>query len=421
MSWLFEMLVPALLVSVLAAVCLAMIPNGPPRLRLGVAFAGLAAWAVPWPLIKIPLAIPGLAVLSLSWANPFLDTAPVPGAWLGGWTLLRPSGLLPVGMLALFAPGFVWLMADGRSLGTLISGWRRRSSSGESLRALLPTPLGTTRAQIRIVRGTRVAAASGWLRPTIWIGDRFASEDDLRLALVHECWHIRRGDPLWIALVVVLRRAFWWNPLIAYLGGQAVLALESACDSLCAQSIGKHRYIERLAAMMLDRTPADTAVLLATARNPNFNVLRLQHLTSETYLRTRERALVAALALATVIGVGAQTLETPASKPAWSHVSVPQTPAGRALTALLGAFNRGEPELMNAYLGAYTPQEIDMPLHQWTNGLELLEIVNSERLSIEYLVEDQASGARKIGRLQVADAEPIVVTDSELHSSPSRR
>ena len=86
----------------------------------------------------------------------------------------------------------------------------------------------------------------------------------------------------------------------------------------------------------------------------------------------------------------------------------------RALAALLGAFNDGDLESVGAYLGAYTPQEVRLDLYDWTSGLELVDIVESEPLSIEYLVKAKEGGARKVGRLEVAASEPIRVMDSEL-------
>ncbi|HET8697369.1 MAG TPA: hypothetical protein VFO94_07790, partial [Gammaproteobacteria bacterium] len=52
MSALLEMLIPAAGLSLLALGCLALLPRAPAELRFSIAAAGLAAWMVPWPLLR---------------------------------------------------------------------------------------------------------------------------------------------------------------------------------------------------------------------------------------------------------------------------------------------------------------------------------------------------------------------------------
>src|SRR5690606_28889135 len=64
MIGLAEMVLTASLVSGAAALCLALVPHAPPRLRFRIALAGLAAWVVPWPLLSIPVEIPMPAAIA---------------------------------------------------------------------------------------------------------------------------------------------------------------------------------------------------------------------------------------------------------------------------------------------------------------------------------------------------------------------
>lgn len=403
MSGLLEMLVPATLVSTAAIACLALLPDAPPRTRFSLAIAGLAAWLAPWPWIHLPLAIPdGVVVFNLT-SGPHSLTAP-------------NAPLYPVYAMALpVLIGLVQLVRDYGAFRATLRDWRARSRSGEMLRAWLPDDLRTTRAEIRIVSGARVAAASGWFRPTIWLGDELGTDADLRVALVHECWHLRRRDPVWVALVAALRRAYWWNPLVTHLADQAVLMTESLCDRRCIATLGRRDYVGRLAAMMLEAgDSASTPSLAPAARRPSLNVRRLKLLDATPRLRPRDYAVLAFFCVAATAAAAAQVVEAPGARPDWSRVSIPATPAGRALAALLGAFNDGDLESVGAYLGAYTPQEVRLDLYDWTSGLELVDIVESEPLSIEYLVKAKEGGARKVGRLEVAASEPIRVMDSEL-------
>ncbi len=119
-----------------------------------------------------------------------------------------------------------------------------RSRPADELRALLPRELAAVAADVRLVEGSSIAAASGVLRPTIWLGDRH-TDVHRTLVLVHELWHVRARDPAWLLAIAAVRRAYWWNPLVAYLARQAVLMIESTCDHRCAVQFGKAAYVAR--------------------------------------------------------------------------------------------------------------------------------------------------------------------------------
>jgi hypothetical protein len=170
--------------------------------------------------------------------------------------------------------------------------------------------------------------------------------------------------------------------------------------------------------MMLD-AGSDSARLVAAARRSSLDVQRLRLLHGKICLRARDCALIGVLFSAGLLLTGFQLSESPLAKPRWSHVGIPATPAGKALAAVIDAFNAGDVELMNIYLGAYTPQEVSLRLDGRAGRLELLDIVSSEPLSIEYLVRGERDEATRIGRLDVADAAAILVTRSEFRSVPS--
>ena len=252
MSALGETLATALVLSGLAACCLALLPRTPPRIRFGIAAWGLPAWLVPWGAIHI-------ALPSSSAAAPLVE-------WLGGAqaSTLQPaqarldaSAALGVAVAAAFFVGFVLFVCDCVALRRCLRSWRARSRPGEHLRALLPGELAAVAADIRIVDGSAIAAASGALRPTIWLGGRH-TEAQLRVALVHETWHVRARDPVWVALIALVRRAYWWNPLVAHLARQALLMIESACDHRCAAQLGKAHYMSQLASLLLAGTAPAT-------------------------------------------------------------------------------------------------------------------------------------------------------------------
>jgi hypothetical protein len=73
---------------------------------------------------------------------------------------------------------------------------------------------------------------------------------------------------------------------------------------------------------------------------------------------------------------------------------------------LIRAANGGETELVVELLGAYTPQELALPLPESAN-VRLVEVLHSEPLRIQYVVES-ASGERYAGELAVSAAAAAI-------------
>jgi hypothetical protein len=310
--------------------------------------------------------------------------------------------------------GALLFVRDCIALRRCLDGWRYRSRPAGELRARLPPELAGIAADIRLVAGSTVAAASGLLRPTVWLGDRL-TEPQLNLALVHELTHVRARDPVWLVLIAAVRRAYWWNPLVAHLARQAVLMLESACDRRCASQLGLDDYRARLASLLLSsagRAPR----LVATAGN--FDVQRLRLLGEQLRLRTRDCVLIGALA---VLGT-ATAAATVVDRTSWHAArlaprdSLPATPAGGALAALIGAVNGRDTELLVELLGAYTPQELALPLPNAAH-VRVVEILRSEPLRVVYVVE-AAGGARYVGEVAVDSAAAPRITATRLRPLP---
>jgi hypothetical protein len=385
MSMLLDMLIPAAGVSAVAALGLALLPKAPVGVRLVVAIAGLTAWVVPWPWIRVPFILPSLEPPLTSFVAA-LSVADSSGALASG-----PMATLMWWFGAALTIGALWFAVDCVGLQLSIESWRSRSRCGEHLRVLLPPGLRSTRSTIRLVAGSRMAAAAGWLRPTIWIGEALTNTD-AHVALVHESWHVRRNDPLLIAAIVLVKRVYWWNPIVGYLASHALLLVEAACDRRCVQSLGAAHYIERLAAMMLDRGGRISPRLAAAARGRE-NMLRLKLLSRPTRWQVADRALLVMLCAVAACFAGWRVGEASATsgiaQPSWSRVAIPDTPAGKALTALL---------------------ELDA----WSSGVELVNIVSSEPLRIEYIVENGVDETRSLGRLEVADGPGLRVISSAI-------
>jgi beta-lactamase regulating signal transducer with metallopeptidase domain len=407
MSALAETLLTALCVSTLAACCLALLPRTPPRVRFAIAIAGLAAWVVPWGAIRIALPAPPAAAPLVEWLDPTGALASQPTA-----PSLELGAALGYAVAAAFLVGLALFIRDYFSLRRCLRAWRARSRPADELRSLLPRELAGVLAEIRVVEHSTVAAVSGALRPTVWIGDRHLGRYRA-LVLTHEMWHVRARDPAWLFAIAAVRRAYWWNPLVAYLARQAMLMIESACDHRCAGQFGKTAYMAELASLLLAATtPAPP--LVASVAAASFDVQRLRLLDQRLRLRVRDLTLIATLAAAgTAAATAAVVDRLPTAVEARTGLpGLPATPAGDALARLIRAANGGETELVVELLGAYTPQELALPLPDSAN-VRLVEVVHSEPLRIEYVVES-ASGERYAGELAVSAAATAAITATRL-------
>jgi retinol-binding protein 3 len=107
--------------------------------------------------------------------------------------------------------------------------------------------------------------------------------------------------------------------------------------------------------------------------------------------------------------------------PAWPQTTIPDTPAGQIFKAWYDAFNSNDRAQIEAYCKKYDPnQTVDdmMQFHSMTGGFELLRIVKSERLNLQFLVKERNSDRKALGSLEVKDGNPAQVADFGLHGLP---
>lgn len=100
---------------------------------------------------------------------------------------------------------------------------------------------------------------------------------------------------------------------------------------------------------------------------------------------------------------------------------IPDTPAGRVLSAWLQAFNSGDQAQLDAYYHKYQPSQSakdQMPFRAQTGGFDLLQIIKSEPLHIEFLVKEKLSDTHGLGKLDVTNANPPQVANFSLRALP---
>jgi hypothetical protein len=191
-----------------------------------------------------------------------------------------------------FLPGLLWFARDLIAYRATVERWGRNSRCGEALRTFLPASIQAIPARIRIVADSSVAAATGCFRPTIWIGDRVVDAGEQQIALVHEANHLRRRDPVRLMLIGLVARAFWFNPIVAILKRQAILAIESGCDEACARALGRKRYRKTLAHLVLVGQASSGPAMAPALRSSKLDLIRLELLAGHPRMDFRAWAAV---------------------------------------------------------------------------------------------------------------------------------
>jgi hypothetical protein len=188
--------------------------------------------------------------------------------------------------IAVLLPGSALIIADIVRHRRTLARWHRDSVTGEHLRAFLPPTLQGVPAAIRIVPHSRVAAATGLVRGTIWIGDALVAHAQLRPALLHECLHIAHRDPALILILRIIQRLYFWNPIVGYFVSRAGLFIESVCDEGCARFLGRGAYRDSLATLILDSHMEGTTVS-AMVKTGKHDVLRVKALSANPRIRAQ--------------------------------------------------------------------------------------------------------------------------------------
>ena len=260
MMFLTDFCLPALVLSSAAFVSLRLMGETSLRFRTSLAVIGLMAWFVPWSLWTLPI-VPSPNLTVAHWIDstarvfenggrlPIASATETPRAMpLGSWWLL------------LFAPGALLFLVDLVRRRRRLERLERISQDGEYLRSLLPESLHSSPRRIRIVPGSN-AMATGTRRGTIWVGVDLCNHREVRTALVHECCHLRRGDPGLILAVNLVRRLYCWNPVVALLCRELLLLIEQACDASAAALLGKSDYQRSLARLLVEARADDMTLV----------------------------------------------------------------------------------------------------------------------------------------------------------------
>ncbi|HBR93519.1 MAG TPA: hypothetical protein DEA90_05080 [Opitutae bacterium] len=193
--------------------------------------------------------------------------------------------------------GFLWLLGSG-----LILCWRVWQSASTHLWATRSTPINDTlwlqllgeeiqrlhfrtRVQLRTAINLSSPAVIGILRPVILIPRELMDRPDsqfIRAILSHELAHLKRLDPLIVALQQVIEALLFFNPFVWTLSHWSKREREAACDATAASGpINSAEYGQMLLSLAKRQGQAPMAAQQAVdPRHPSLlkeRIVRLLH------------------------------------------------------------------------------------------------------------------------------------------------
>src|SRR5688500_10316848 len=210
--------------------------NNRARLRYGLWLAASVKFLVPFATLA---AVGGL----LEWqqapapirsvvASPGVRdfNAPFAAMWVDSTTMVtaaaQPQWIAPL-LFTVWACGFAAIVLrrvrQWRQIGAAV-----RAST--PFAAATPVPAGI---EIRTAPTVLEPGVVGLRRPVILLPegiDSYLTADQLAAVLAHEICHVRRRDNLTAAIHMTVEAAFWFHPLVWWIGARLIATREQACD-----------------------------------------------------------------------------------------------------------------------------------------------------------------------------------------------
>lgn len=106
-------------------------------------------------------------------------------------------------------------------------------------------------------RSDRIDSPCVWgvTQPVILVPSSFdLNAEELRMMIEHEVLHLAQRDPIRLMAFSLVLHAFWWNPLVWWGFGQAILAQEQAVDAKVVHSGARKGYAGLLAGRAVPAT-----------------------------------------------------------------------------------------------------------------------------------------------------------------------
>ncbi|MYJ73978.1 MAG: M56 family metallopeptidase [Gammaproteobacteria bacterium] len=295
--------------SLLGTVAFACLRSAPACWRLCTAATVLVLSLFPWSLLPAITVSGGFVAAPVLEALPLL--APPTGTGFAELPTVQAETTREVPWIAILAlalslglAAFTLLVLRQRAS---LRRWREVARSGDHLRGDLPRQI-QTKCDIRILPGSTCAAATGVLKPTVWIGERRLDDPRLPTVLAHELLHVGRHHALLAIMLTLLRCLFWWQPFAWLWVWLARRELEHDCDEACAELLGYADYRATLASLIHDAVPQAPGLALVGLRSANLRRVRNLETVKTPGIRHR---IALALALGTVPLIAAEVAVDP--------------------------------------------------------------------------------------------------------------
>lgn len=187
-----------------------------------IAFGGAVSWRVAeQPVVPVtPAVVAAVGQLAEPFADDVLPMAPEAPRASSNWA--------QIGLAVIWAAGFLAVVA------MRVRGWRRiRAAIRASTPVTMPAAGVDLDVDIRSTPALLEPGVVGIWRPILLVPAGLESAltaDQLRAILVHERHHIDRRDNLTSAMHMAIEAAFWFHPLVWWIGTRLIDERERACD-----------------------------------------------------------------------------------------------------------------------------------------------------------------------------------------------
>ncbi len=260
----------------------------------------------------------------------------------------------------------VWAVGAAVLLTTWLRAWRRTALAARAATPLTAGPLVDTVRDIerraRVTRPMAIAVSDSFLEPgvfgivtptLVWpcrLGDHL-SAGQVEAILVHEVAHVRRRDNLAAALHTVVQAAFWFHPLVWWMGARLIEERERACDeAVVSGGTERHAYAESILTTCRLFTESRLACVSGvTGANLRTRIAHIMESDVRLGLSASKKAVLAAaggaaIAVPFAIGVLHVTpllAQQPSTNAAFDVTSVKPNDTGSGMVRMLPAANGG--------------------------------------------------------------------------------
>ena len=323
------------------------------------------------------------------------------------FTWWMPLGLAVVWLCGTVAVLLVWYVRWRQVFATLHKGVRvEEGREVEILRRLESLTKPRTRIPLLQSRELMEPGIFGLFRPVLLWPERLSErleDEHIEAVMAHERMHVKRYDNLTASLHMAVEAAFWFHPIVWWLGARMVEERECACDEAVVQSSGRpEAYAESLLKVcrFCVESPL-TCVSGTTGADLSRRVRSIMTLRLETLNLSRKLLLsaagFAAIAVPVLIGslhtmrLRAQAHDAPADIPRLDVATIKQV-AARDRDAMSMLFSDDGASFRSVavawiVLQAFSPQPIIgleddriLGLPSWTK---------SERYDVQAKVDDE--------------------------------